>query len=249
MRAPIRTFFLLLAALALVVAACGDDDDADTGTSADDAPVADGSTADDGSDDDASDGDDGASDDTDDDDTDGGDDASGSDPDAPRGSITGSFVGTALQPGGTPLVDDEVKVYFNNGSNGNLVAIYHGPGLADPTGLCPGNSLNATGQFEHVSNAPAAEGACEGFPTEVGSVRVCTSNVWLYETKIPNNSTGTLYGSLEGRDADGNIVGHYGTAENQPDTPEIDVSVSVYDIEPMFTTDGATEITCADALT
>ena len=31
---------------------------------------------------------------------------------------------------------------------------------------------------------------CEGFPTDVGSVRICTSIVWLYNTKIPNDSDG-----------------------------------------------------------
>ena len=111
--------------------------------------------------------------------------------------INESFVGAPAQPySASPIVEGEVKVYFNNGTDGTIVAVYHGAGLADPTGLCPGNSLFAGG-FDFVSNAPAAEGACDGFPTDVGSVRVCTSNVWLYNTMIPNDSVGDLYGSLE----------------------------------------------------
>ena len=127
----------------------------------------------------------------------------------------------------------------------------HAPGwcdeLSDPTGLCPGNSLNSGG-FEFISNAPACEGACEGFPTDVGSVRVCTSNVWLYNTKIPNDSVGDLYGSLE-KLVDGTFVGSTAVATNTAGTPPIDYTAPGYTISAMFTIDGATSITYADALT
>jgi hypothetical protein len=64
------------------------------------------------------------------------------------GDIGESFVGnvTDAYPAG-PAVEDEVKVYFNNGTDGTLVAIYHGPGLSDPAGLCLGNSLNDGSAF------------------------------------------------------------------------------------------------------
>jgi len=161
-----------------------------------------------------------------------------------RGEILESGVGNIAAPPypGGPAVEGEVKVYFNNGTDGTLVAIYQGAGLSDPTGLCPGNSLNA-GTFQFISNAPASEGAYDGFTTDVGSVRVCTSNVWLYNTMIPNDSAGTVYGLLE-KLVDGTYLGASAVAMNSPGTPPID-----YTISSMFTSDGATEITCAAALT
>ena len=102
--------------------------------------------------------------------------------------------------------------------------------------------------FDFVSNAPATKGACEGFPTDVGSVRVCTSNVWLYNTKIPNDSVGDLYGSLE-KLVDGTFIGSTAVATNSPGTPPIDYTAPGYTISAMFTIDGATTITCDDPLT
>lgn len=106
------------------------------------------------------------------------------------GAIEESFVGAPSDQayGDEAVVDGEIRVYWNNGSNGTLVAIYHGTGTADPSGLCPGNSLQADGGFLHISNAPLTEGACDGFPTDVGSVRICTGGVWLYQTMIPNDA-------------------------------------------------------------
>jgi hypothetical protein len=166
-----------------------------------------------------------------------------------QGEILESFVGNVATPPypAGPAVEGEVRVYFNNGTDGTMVAIYHGPGLSDPTGLCPGNSLNSGG-FEFISNAPATKGACEGFPTDVGSVRVCTSNVWLYNTKIPNDSVGDLYGSIE-KLVDGTFFGATAIATNKAATPQIDYTAAAYTISAMFTIDGATSITCADALT
>jgi len=129
-----------------------------------------------------------------------------------------------------------------------MVAIYHGPGVADPSDLCPGNSLHNGTTWVNVSNAPTTEGACDGFPTDVGSVRVCTSGVMLYQTMIPNDSSGTLYGSLEANTENG-IDGMTATATNRPDTPPIDYAADVFDVSPMFTNDGSDEITCAAALT
>lgn len=164
-----------------------------------------------------------------------------------RSTIEESFVGTPTTPySGEAIVDGEIRIYFNNGSNGTLVAIYHGAGTADPTDLCPGNSLQTT-SFDHVSNAPLTAGACEGFPTARGSVRICSGGVWLYETKIPNDSVGTLWGSVE-KLAGATIIGHTGQATNQPDTPVIDYSADVYAVSAMFTNDGSTEITCGEAM-
>jgi hypothetical protein len=165
------------------------------------------------------------------------------------GEIQESFVGAVAVPySAEPIVEGDVKVYFNNGTSGNIVAIYHGDGLSDPTGLCPGNSLFSNGGWDLVSNAPATEGACEGFTTEPGSVRICTSNVWLYQTLIPNDSVGDLYGSLEILTAAG-YEGLTAVATNAPATPEIDYTLESYSISPMFTSDGAEKIECGPALT
>lgn len=174
-------------------------------------------------------------------------------PEMTMGEIGESFVGNVTMPyPAGPAVEGEVKVYFNNGTNGTIIAIYHGSGLSDPTGLCPGNSLFSGGDWILISNAPASEGACdEGFasePERVGSVRICTSNVWLYETKIPNDSEGDLYGSLE-RFVDGGYQGQTAVIPNQAGTPLIDYSMDGYALSPMFTSDGATEIKCDEPLT
>ena len=166
-------------------------------------------------------------------------------PELPRGTITESFVGAPLAPyGDSNIVDGEVKAYWNNGSNGTLVAIYHGAGLADLTSLCPGNSAFTDGAFQYVTNTPAGAGACTDFPTPTAALLVCTSNVILYQSAIPNNTVGDLYASLEWRLEDGSISGLTGVSVNQPDTPEIDFEARVFDISPMFTSDGASEITC-----
>ncbi len=165
-------------------------------------------------------------------------------PEAVRGEIAESFVGAVLaQHSGDPI-GGEVKVYWNNGSNGTLIALYHGEGMADLEGLCPGNSLQTASGFEFVTNTPAAPGACDDFPTPTASLRVCTSAVVLYETAIPNDSEGTLWGSLEWRGADGAIVGMTSQSVNTPGTPEIDYAADAYDLSAMFTIDGSTEITC-----
>jgi len=162
--------------------------------------------------------------------------------------IEESFVGAVAEPySPNPIVDGEVKVYFDNGTDDTMIAIYHGPGLADPTGLCPGNSL-FSGSFQFVSNAPITDGACEGFTTDVGSVRLCSGNVWLYRTNIPNDSVGDLYGSVEIL-TDAGFEGLTAVATNTPGTPPIDYSADVYTIPAMFTSDGSTQISCDKPLT
>ena len=166
-------------------------------------------------------------------------------PEPVRGEILESSVGSELsQHSGDPLAGP-VSVSWNNGSNGNLIAVYYGDGMADLTGLCPGNSIQVGDDFDLISNTPAAPGACDGFPTDRASLRVCTSAVVLYETLIPNNSEGVLWGSLEWNSDEG-IVGMTSQSVNAPDTPEINYDADVYDISPMFTNDGATEIACED---
>ena len=113
-----------------------------------------------------------------------------------------------------------------------VIAIYHGTGTADPTGLCPGNSLQTATAFLHISNAPLTDGACDGFPSDVGSVRICTGGVWLYQTNIPNDSEGLLYGTVE-KSEDGTVAtisGITGQSQNRPDTPVIDWDADGYSL-------------------
>ena len=243
------------AAMTLLLSACGDDDASSDEVQDIVDDLLEDDAADDTSDDDTDEPADDTTepadgvdepDDTTDEPADGVDEPDDTGDDAPEptvGVIAESLVGTPVT--GAPITDGEVSVYFNNGESGFLVAIWHGPGLTDFTGLCPGNSLSPDGAtFSFTSNSPATAGACDGFPTDVSSVRVCTGGVMLNQTLIPNDSAGTLFGSLEAWGDDGTIVGMYGQAPNTPGTPVIDYTADSYTISTMFTNDGSTEISC-----
>ena len=85
-------------------------------------------------------------------------------------------------------------------------------------------------------------------PLLVGSVRICDANVWLYQTKIPNDTTGTLFGSVEAW-VDGVITGQTGQAVNTAGTPVVNYDADRFLVDAMFTSDGRTEIDCAAPLT
>jgi hypothetical protein len=111
-------------------------------------------------------------------------------------------------------------------SGGFYVVGYYGLDLAASGPLCPGNSIMSGGAFQNVTNAPTEEGACEGFPTltddpDVGPV-ACHGTLF-YRTAIPSNLQGTLFGTLEMLDADGNLVGITSQAESSPEMLEIDL--------------------------
>lgn len=171
-------------------------------------------------------------------------------PESVTAAIEESFVGAtlALYPGSESIVDGEVMVYWNNGSNGTLIAIYHGEGMSDLSQLCPGNSIATSAGFVNVTNTPADAGACDSFPTPTSSLRTCTGDVVLYETAIPNDSEGTLFGSLEWNSEAG-IAGMTSQATNVADTPEILFEADVFTLPAKFTTDGSTEITCGEIIT
>ena len=50
-------------------------------------------------------------------------------------------------------------------SSGFYVVGYYGLDLETSGALCPGNTILTGGNWQYISNAPTAEGACEGFPT------------------------------------------------------------------------------------
>ena len=111
----------------------------------------------------------------------------------------------------------------------------------------PGNSI-FTDQFRDVSNTPSEPGACDGFPTGTASLQVCDKGVWIYETNIPGDLEGFLYGSLEWN-ADGGIAGLYSQAETMPEMPELEPGLASYAVPPWFTNDGSTAIECGAPIT
>jgi len=113
-------------------------------------------------------------------------------------------------------------------SGGFYVVAYYGLDLEGSGPLCPGNSI-LSGNFLHTSNAPTEEGACEGFPTltddpDVGPID-CHGTLF-YRTAIPSDLQGTLFGTLEMLDAEGNLVGMTSQAESTTEMLEIDLNAT-----------------------
>jgi hypothetical protein len=111
-------------------------------------------------------------------------------------------------------------------SGGFYVVGYYGLDLE--TGpFCPGNSILTNNGWEHVTNAPTEGGSCEGLSTltddpDVGPVD-CHGTLF-YRTAIPSDKQGTLFGSLEMIDPDGNLVGMSSQAESTTEMLEIDLA-------------------------
>ena len=114
-------------------------------------------------------------------------------------------------------------------SGGFYVVAYFGLDLEASGPLCPGNSILSGGNFQHVSNAPTEDGACEGFPTltddpDVGPMD-CHGTLF-YRTAIPSDLQGTLFGTLEMLDEDGNLAGITSQAESTTEMLEIDLATT-----------------------
>lgn len=166
----------------------------------------------------------------------------------PEGVIPELNVGAALQPYGTEdITQGQVVVYWYRGAGGgNYIALYTGEGIASASGLklCPGNSI-ATDTWYHITNAPAEDGACEWGPQDVGSLQVCDHGVWIYETAIPGDMEGDLYGSLEWTSlATGEPTGLTSVTKTSADMPEFEAGLASYSLPPWFTPDGASVINC-----
>jgi hypothetical protein len=137
-------------------------------------------------------------------------------------------------PGMAPLSFEENELPAPPGSvtanwytsGGYYVVAYYGLDLEASGPLCPGNSILTGSGWEYVTNAPTEAGACEGFPTltedpEVGPV-VCHGTLF-YRTAIPSDQQGTLFGTLEKLDADGNMVGITSQVQSTAEMLEIDL--------------------------
>lgn len=127
-----------------------------------------------------------------------------------------------------PVAPGSVEVRWY--TSGDVYAVaYVGLDLAQTGPLCPGNSiLTPAGQFEHGTNAPTEEGACEGFTTVSDDPAVgpqpCGDSV-VYLTAIPSTEEGTLFGTVEDLADDGSaIVGLTSQSETSDEIPELDVS-------------------------
>ncbi len=109
-----------------------------------------------------------------------------------------------------------------------MVAVYIGLDL-DATGpLCPGNSIFTGPGWEHITNAPSPGADCTGAPTIIDSVpgvsgvQTCNGLV-SYITDIPSDLDGDLFGSVEIYDPAGAHTGASGFVVTvAADVPEID---------------------------
>jgi hypothetical protein len=137
---------------------------------------------------------------------------------------TGQFV--EFEASELPVAPGTVEAHWYIAGDRYLVA-YVGVDLEATGPLCPGNSIRTPQAFEHVSNAPTAEGACEGFTTltddpEVGP-RVC-HGILLYVTAIPSDAQGVLFGTINKLTEDGSaIMGLTSTAPTAAGMPEVEV--------------------------
>ncbi|MFA9566461.1 MAG: hypothetical protein ACERLM_17455, partial [Acidimicrobiales bacterium] len=153
-----------------------------------------------------------------------------------------------------PFEDGDVVANWYTWEDRFVVA-YAGWDATATDPLCPGNSLESGGSFDHVSNSPAGDGGCdpEDLFIEVVSgdegARVCDGLV-LYTTIIPTvddageAATGTLYGSIE-RAVDGTVVGATSRAPiDSGALTELDPTADAYTVPDGWLADGTTEVTC-----
>jgi hypothetical protein len=129
---------------------------------------------------------------------------------------------TAKMGGLTPR--DLVAQWYQ--ADGSYVVAYVGWNLTATGPLCPGNSIQIGSGFQHVTNMPTAEGACEGVATlaqpPIGP-RICGDQV-LYLTAIPAGTKGILWASINSQQPDGTYVGLAGTVDGTTDeAPSIDL--------------------------
>lgn len=130
-------------------------------------------------------------------------------------------------------------------SSGVYVVLFGGLDLDESGPVCPGSSIQTDAGFEHVTNAPTKQSACEGASTLAGpdaGIRRCGPLVF-YITEIPESAKGTLFASVElyeGR----NVTGVTGVIDaDRSAAPEIDARAESYKL-PQGLLQGETEVTC-----
>jgi hypothetical protein len=162
--------------------------------------------------------------------------------------------GYKVRPNGerVPPTEDELPVPIGSveahwyRSGGVYVVAFAGLDLEEAGPVCPGSSIQTDAGFEHVTNAPTEEGACEGAPNLAASgagVRTCGPLV-LYITEIPEDTEGALYASVERYEDNGRIIGVTGVVDaDMSAAPGIDPEANGYTL-PEGLVEGTTEVTC-----
>jgi hypothetical protein len=144
-----------------------------------------------------------------------------------------------------PVALDTVEAHFYR-SGGVYVIAFGGLGLEETGPVCPGSSIQTDAGFEHVTNSPTEEGACEGAENIAGDdagVRICGPLV-LYITEIPEDTEGDLFATVERYAENGTIVGVTGVVEaDMSKAPEIDPEADGYTL-PDGLLEGTTEVSC-----
>ena len=146
-----------------------------------------------------------------------------------RASLTTHY---KFPPGGPAPLDElpfppgtvEARWYK---SGDRYVVYYHNFSLDGPA-YCPGNSIQTTTGFEHISNSPAVDGACGGastLATEASAGVVLCDDLVLYVTQIPSDKVGDLYGTIEIIESDGAGIGLTSISPTSlGEAPEVDLS-------------------------
>lgn len=131
-------------------------------------------------------------------------------------------------------------------SGGVYVVAFGGLNLDEIEPVCPGSSIQTDAGFEHVTNSPTEEGACEGAPDIAGpdaGTRIC-GPLLLYITEIPEDTEGDLFASVERYQRNGKIIGVTGVvAADMSAAPEIDPEADAYTL-PQGLIEGTTAVTC-----
>jgi hypothetical protein len=143
---------------------------------------------------------------------------------------------------GDPAVEAGAVTVSWYQADGNYVAVYSGDGIGELPALCPGNSLALPdGSYDYISNAPTADGGCEGVDTtEVTEVIVCDT-AWIFPTLIPSDGEGEVYASIS---SPGTTAGVLGFAAADPSVPEIDPTATSFEVASGALVGDATELTC-----
>lgn len=200
----------VIAALALIAGACSGEDESDgsSSTTAADATTGDSSEP---------------------------DDAGNTDDDSSAVMVESTSLSAPLDqiyPGTEIISSGQVTANWYQEA-GNYVVIYSGLDLESIGPACPGNSIESVGSFSSPSNAPTAEGGCEGATTpEPPKPPLVCGDLVVYTTAIATSDSGTLYGSFEQPAGDGSFVGGTSTVTADASAaPEVDTSASAYEFE------------------
>jgi hypothetical protein len=164
----------------------------------------------------------------------------------PEGEIPPAGDGIVLAPYGTENeTAGEIRVrWYRSTVSGNYVAVYSGPGVADSGPLCPGNSIQVAATILFPSNASSIPGGCEGFTTPEAHISSCDGGVWIYETLIPGDRQGTLWGKVEWLSSSGHVTGLTSSTDTETVTAEFDPTLISYSVPEGMTSDGSAVIVC-----